>query len=926
MPPESIGPYRVVGKIGEGGMGEVYRARDAVLQREVAIKVLPAAMADNPRRLRRFEREAQALAALNHPNIATVHRVLGPADGAGIERALVMELVEGEDLSWRIARGRIPLREALSIARQVADALAAAHDAGIVHRDLKPANIKVRDDGTVKVLDFGLAKAGTPDSASGDRERLMERPLALPPTITLASDLTMDGDVVGTAVYMAPEQARGDSVDKRTDIWAFGVVLFEMLAGQKPFLDRDVAADPGGHAERRIPWDRLPAETPPPIRRLLARALAPDRRQRLNDMADARLEIDEAMTPPQPFERDGRTTGSPGRGRRWGYAAALVITGLTAGLALAVASLNPAVEPPLVSRSVLAVPPAEAVDSWGMHPEVVLPAGGARTALAWSGDGRTLAFIGVAGGIRRIYLRDLAAEDARPLAGTEGAGALAFSPTGDELAFWSGGVLWKIKAAGGPASKICDAQTLNGLTWGEGRIVFGFSPLLLEVAPAGGVPRQITHATELVRHGAPSLLPGGRTLLYTEYERQWTSGDERVMLMPLDPPGEPRLLLREAAAARYLPTGHLAFLRQGTLFVVPFDLASLTLRGDPVAVVKGVAQSVAAWDSDDLTLEGHYAVSSRGALAYVASALTAFPDRELVSIDRSGQVSSIGAPLRGYRNHVELAPDGLRLAVSIQSAHDVRPFVYDFRRGTLGRVAESVRGEVVVAAWSKDDRLAVQVVSAGKIVAAVVRPELGSTAVPVSGSTSFWASSWSGDGRLIGMKGGHLWVYPSGGVPAPESELFASSATELQPAWSPDGLWIAYSSNATGRSEIYIRPASGVGAPIPVSTEGGTSPAWNPNGRELFYVESGQGQDRMMSVEVARPGRPERSRPLFAFSRDRLVLSYGVLTPYAVAPGGRRFYAVRQPAPLRAPVGEIHLVLNWFDELRLKASRQPPGG
>jgi serine/threonine-protein kinase len=902
-------------------MGEVYRARDAVLQRDVAIKVLPAAMAANPRRLLRFEREAQALAALNHPNIATVHRVLGPADGAGVERALVMELVEGEDLSWRISRGRLPLRDALAIARQVADALSAAHEAGIVHRDLKPANIKVRDDGTVKVLDFGLAKAGAPDSGSGDHARLPAPPVALPATLTLPGDVTKDGDVVGTAVYMAPEQARGEPVDKRTDIWAFGIVLFEMLTGRKPFLGRPPEADADGDAWSRIPWDLLPAETPAPIRRLLARTLAPDRRSRLNDMADARLEIDDALAPPPAPERASRAPlAGDRRAPRWWRRAALALAGLAAGLALGTAVSNRAEESPLVARSILSVRPAEVVDSWGVHRAVVLPPGGARTALAWSPDGSTLAFIGSAAGVRRIYLRELAAEEARPLAGTEGAGALAFSPAGDELAFWSDGALRKIKAAGGPPSKICDARTLNGLAWGETRIVFGFSPLLFEVAPAGGVPRQLTHAAELVRHGAPSLLPGGRTLLYTEYERQWTSGDERVMLLPLDPPGEPRLLLRDAAAAQYLPTGHLAFLRQGTLFVVPFDVDALALRGDPVAVVKDVAQSVAAWDSDDLTLEGHYAVSSRGALAYLASPLTAFPDRELVRIGRDGLLSPVGAPLRGYRNHVELAPDGQRLAVSVQTSRDVLPFIYDLRRGSLSRIAGALKGEVVVAAWSSDDRIAVQVIDGGRITAAVVRPELESPAAPVSGSAEFWAGSWSPDGRLAGMKGGHLWVFTPGGLEPPRSELFTSAATELQPAWSPDGRWLAYASNAAGRSEVYVRPMWTDGEAVTVSVGGGSSPAWNPNGRELFFVESTQAQERMMSVDVTDPRAPARPVPLFAYPDDRLFLGAGVLTPYAVSHDGRHFYAVRQPAPLRAPVAEIHLILNWFGELRLKAA------
>jgi serine/threonine-protein kinase len=569
----------------------------------------------------------------------------------------------------------------------------------------------------------------------------------------------------------------------------------------------------------------------------------------------------------------------------------------------------------------IGVAPSDGVSSGGVHPLVVLPAGGARTAISWSPDGRVLAFIGATGRLRQVYLRDLASDEARAVAGTDGAAALAFSPDGEELAFWSEGALRRVKTTGGPVARICDAGTVNGLSWGDGGIVFGQSPWLFEVSPSGGKPRQITNPPELLRHGTPSLLPGGAALLYTEYERQWTSGDERVMALPLDPPGEPKLLLREAADARYLPSGHLAFLRQGTLFVVPFDARALELRGEPVAVVKEVSQAVSAWDSDDLTLEGQYAVSPQGHLAFVSSPLTAYPDRELVTIDRQGRIAPLGAPPRGYRNHVEVSPDGTRIAVSVQTSRDVRPFLYDLRRGSLSRIAESVEGEVVVAAWSRDDRIAVQIVDGGRVTAAIVRPELESPAAPVSGSAEYWASSWSPDGRLVGMKGGHLWVFSPGALDPPRSELFTSQALELQPAWSPDGRWLAYSSNVTGRTEVYVRPMSGPGEAVTVSAGGGSSPAWNPNGRELFFIESSQEQARMMSVDLRVPSRPARPVPLFAFPHDRLFLGVGVLTPYAVAPDGRHFYAVRQPSPWRAPVAEIHLILNWSNHLQQKAAR-----
>ena len=465
---------------------------------------------------------------------------------------------------------------------------------------------------------------------------------------------------------------------------------------------------------------------------------------------------------------------------------------------------------------------------------------------------------------------------------------------------------------------LCDAGTVNGIAFGAARIVFVEAPLLFEISPAGGERRQLTQWRELVRHSTPALVPGDKALLYTEHERQWTSGDERVMLLPLAPGAAPRVLIRQAADARYLPTGHLAFLRQGTLFVVPFDARTLELRGDPVAVVKDVSQSVVAWDSDDLTLAGQFAISPQGALAYVRSSLPAYPDRELISIDRTGRITPIAAPAKGYRNHVELSPDGSRLAVSVQSGSDIHVFAWDLRRGSISRLAESLRGEVIVSAWSRDDRIAVQVVDAGKITAAIVGPDAASEARPVADSNGFWASSWSPEGRLIGMKDGHLWLYTPDDAGTRPSALVPTTASETQPMWSPDGRWVAYTSDTTGRLEVHMRPFPGPGEAITVSTGGGSSPAWNENGRELFYVESGPVRGRMMSVDVSAPGHPGSPRELFSIPDGELSLGPGVLTPYAVAPDGHRFYAVRQPRKTVTPVVDVNIVLGWFEDVMMR--------
>jgi serine/threonine-protein kinase len=664
-------------------------------------------------------------------------------------------------------------------------------------------------------------------------------------------------------------------------------------------------------------WSALPPDTPPPIRRLLARCLTKDRKQRLHDIADARIEIDEAVAPRLPGKW---SVAAVAQSNPWARRALWASAGLIGGLAIGVAVWNRPMPMPAVTHAQITVAPAAELNAGGVNP-VVLPAGGSRTALAWSPDGRTLAFIGLTDGVRQVYLRDLASEAARPLAGTEGAGALAFSPDGSEIAFAADRVLRRVKIAGGPAAKICDTGDVNGLSWGATRIVFSEGSLWsIDLSPGGGKREPVTTPLELVRHASPFILPGGTALLYTEYQKQWTSGDERVMVMGLNPGARPRVLLAEGADARYLSSGHLAFMRQGTLFVVPFDVKTLELRGEPVAVVKDVAQAAVAWDSTDLTLAGQFAISQQGVLAYASSPLAAYPDRELVSVDRKGRIESIGAPPKAYRNHVELSPDGSRLGVAIQTPRDLQLFSYDLTRHNLSRLAESLRGELVLGAWSGDDRLAVGVVDAGKITTVVLRPDAAAPAVSVANSTGFWASSWSPDGRLAGMMAGDVWIYSNPGVTNPMA-LMKTPTEEFQPAWSPDGRWIAYSSGATGRSEVYLRPYPGPGEAILVSVGGGGSPAWNPDGRELFYIEPatpGQPQDRMMAVAFAPPGRAGKPDALFSFTSGTVFLGTTVFTPYAVAPGGRGFYCVKQLPKSLPPVTEVHVILGWFDDLKVK--------
>jgi eukaryotic-like serine/threonine-protein kinase len=390
------------------------------------------------------------------------------------------------------------------------------------------------------------------------------------------------------------------------------------------------------------------------------------------------------------------------------------------------------------------------------------------------------------------------------------------------------------------------------------------------------------------------------------------------MLMPLASGAEPRVLLRNAADARYLPTGHLLFIRQGTLFVVPFDARALEVRGDPVAVLKDVAQTTSAWDSDDLTLAGQFSVSPQGTLAYVSGPLPAYPDRELVSVDRGGRITPIGAPVKGYRNHLDLSPDGTKIAVSVQSPAEVQVYIYDLGRGSLSRVADLIRGEVVLGGWSRNGQIALGVIDAGKISAAIVRPDEASASIRFSDSEDFWPGSLSPQGLLAGVRGNDIPIYSSQSPSAKPHEFLNKGAKVLQPSWSPDGRWLAYASNSTGRMEVYVRPYPGPGDAALVSLDGGSAPAWDPGGHELFYLEPGAEKDRMMAVNIASPARPGKPAPLFSYERGGLFLGTSVFTPYAVAPGAKKFYAINQRPRQLAAVTQVHVVLNWFEELRSK--------
>jgi len=662
-PGARIGPYEVREPLGEGGMGEVYRARDTALGRDVALKILPNAFAADNDRLARFEREAQALASLNHPNIAQVYAI-ERIDAGG--RAIVMELVEGEDLSERIARGAIPLDEALPLARQIALALEAAHEAGIVHRDLKPANIKIRADGTAKVLDFGLAKALGGDTATSAAS------LANSPT--LPARATELGMVLGTAAYMAPEQAKGRVVDRRADVWAFGVVLYEMLTGRRAFGGDDVT-EVMAAVIRDTPDPRaLPAGTPMAVRRLLRRCLEKDVRKRLRDMGDAGVELDEAMAAPAADEasRTGDAV-APTASRRSPLAlagAAVVLIGLAGGAAW---TLKPApvVDRPLARFSVL-------LDDGQRLQNLNNPN------LAWSRDGRRLAYR--ADGV--IYIRSL--DEVRPREVVEAPGSGQwFSPDGNQLLYRTTSGLSKVPVEGGPSQRIVALEGFWGLDWADdGTIVYSDGKSIQRIADSGGAPTVLVTAPEGGHLFAPQVLPRGRALLFTLTEDTGSG----IVTRAIDGRAtDVRRLLPGVTSARYVPSGHILYALEGRLMAVPFDADRLEVTGPAVAMPESVYVSVAGLPQ--------VAVSDTGALAYVATEEA--QALQLSWVDPGGQSRAVVTVPRNYSD-LMLSPDARRAALHLWD-QDNDVWVADLVRGGLTRITFT-KDEEETPVWSPDGR------------------------------------------------------------------------------------------------------------------------------------------------------------------------------------------------------------------------------
>ena len=928
---ESFGPYQVLAKLGEGGMGEVYRARDSRLNRDVALKVLPLNVSGDPERLARFTREAQVLASLNHPNIGGIHGL----EHDGGRQALVLELVEGPTLGDRIAQGALPLGEALAIARQVAEALEAAHDHGIVHRDLKPANIKLKADGTVKVLDFGLAKASAvPDAASvaGTID------VTASPTMISPATMTSAGMILGTAAYMSPEQARGKAVDRRTDIWAFGCVLYEMLTGRRTFEGDAVTDTLAGILRGEPDWNALPASTPPVVRRLLRRCLEKDVRQRLQSIGDARIEIGEALASPAEAAVVAPAALPARPSRRW---VALIAVGAMPLAAVLVWMLNaaaPASERVDVTRSLLSVQPFDGrplpKDGRTLPP---LPRPD-RTAVAISPDGRTIVQQAVmvdvnpGGGSQTVLLlRRLDSLDVTPLRVTTGSNSPFFSPKGDWIGYWDAGELRRVPASGTAdafttIARVPDGDRIEGASWGDNDvIVFATGQGVWRVPASGGTPERIVapKADESARR-LPQVLPGSSAVIFTMQKTTWRWDDAQVMVRALDT-GDEKVLVSDAADARYVTSGHLVFMQRGKLMAAPFDRNRLELTGGAVAIVDDVMQAANMGNSVADSGAGQFAVSSNGTLIYVTGGMTPDAPGEVVWVDRAtGMATSAGVP-QGKFGSPRLSPDGRRILMfsgaSVNGTGN-RVWVYDVDRHT--HVPVSPRDERVSwGAWSPDGkRIVYQNLLAGRgTLYAVSSDGTGkSEAIGPTRQTFQSPGSWSSTGALAftessSTTGTDIHVVDMTSTDHHETTIVQTAGEDSCPEFSPDGKWLAYASNESGRFEVYVQPYPGPGPRVMVSTDGGYGPTWRADGHELYFYVMDGGVVHMQAAAIAITGATlSVGQPQQLFEGQ-----YGMTSPvrgYDVSPDGKRFMFVRRVTPPAETPQLYVLVQNWFEELR----------
>jgi serine/threonine protein kinase/Tol biopolymer transport system component len=887
-----LGTYEVVAPIGAGGMGEVYRAHDTKLGRDVAIKVLPDAFAHDPERLSRFRREAQLLAALNHSNIATI---FGLEDSKGTSY-LVMELVPGETLAQRIKRdGAVPIEESLTIAKQIAEALEAAHEKSIIHRDLKPENVKLTPEGKVKVLDFGLAKAFAGDTSTED--------IGNSPTLSMAA--TMQGLILGTAAYMSPEQAKGKAVDKRTDVFAFGAVLYELLTGKQAFHGEDVGDILATVVKTDPDWNLLPEATPLAIRKLLRHCLQKDKRFRLRDAGDAQIEIQEAIAAPKD---SGATQAAPTSMSKlpWAVAAVLVVLlGVTSWALWR--STRPVEQPlrPLVRLDVDLGPDVSLGSLYGTDATI-------------SPDGSRIVYVSQG----RLFIRRLDQPNATELAGTQGAYEPFFSPDGQWVAFFTTGKLQKISVEGGSAITLCDATNGTGGSWGEdGNIIaaLSFTGGLSRIPSAGGPPTPVTDLQSgEFAHRWPQILPEGKAVLFTAGAAAVSFDGANIVVMSLADHRR-KTLVRGGTFGRYLPSGHLVYVNRGTLFAVPFNVERLEVHGTPAPVLDQVGYNAAQGSAQlDFSQNGTLIYRTAGAAGGLLT---------VAWLDGAGKVEPLLAK-PGVYALPSMSPDGQRLALGVRDGSGADIWVYDWQRDTMTRLTFTGTANAAPL-WSPDGRyIAFRAVGEGM---SVIRSDGSGKPQSLTQSKNFQGPwSFAPDGKRLAFfevdskTSGDLWTVPlesdNAGLRAGKPEVFLQTpATELAPSFSPDGRWMAYVSDESGTFQVYVRAFPDKGGKWQISNSGGGYPMWSRTGHDLFFETL---DNHIMVAAYAVKGDSFVVEKPRVWSEKQLG-GGGMLNAAKnvdLAPDGKRIVALMpvETAEAQKAQNQVIFLENFFDEVRRK--------